>query len=110
MRKLVESTFITLDGSIGNPQDWGPSYWDDEHSAYAARLLEPAEALLLGRATYDGFAASWPQRSGDPYTDKMNAMPKYVASTTLARHHVERHRAVGRHGRGGRRAQGRGRR
>ena len=83
MRKLVESTFITLDGSIGNPQDWGPSYWDDEHSAYAARLLEPAEALLLGRVTYDGFAASWPQRSGDAYTDKMNAMPKYVASTTL---------------------------
>jgi len=83
MRKIVESTFVTLDGVISDPQVWGPPYWDDEHSAYAARLMEPAEALLLGRQTYEGFAASWPQRSGDDYTDKINAMPKYVASTTL---------------------------
>lgn len=83
MRKIVESTFVTLDGVISDPQVWGPPYWDDEHSAYAARLMEPAEALLLGRETYEGFAASWPQRSGDDYTDKINAMPKHVASTTL---------------------------
>ena len=74
-RKIVESTFVTLDGMISNPQDWSPPYWDDQHGAYAASLLEPAEALLLGRATYDGFAAAWPTRSGDPYTDKINAMP-----------------------------------
>jgi len=84
MRKLVESTFVTLDGVISDPQVWGPPYWDDEHNAYAARLMEPAEALLLGRETYEGFASSWPQRSGDAYTDKINAMPKYVASTTLS--------------------------
>ncbi len=50
---------------------------------YAAKLLEPADALLLGRVTYEGFADAWPQRGGDPYTDKMNCMPKHVASTTL---------------------------
>jgi dihydrofolate reductase len=82
-RKLVESTFITLDGVIGDPQVWGPPYWDAQHSAYAAKLLDPADALLLGRVTYEGFAQSWPQRSGDPFTDKMNSMPKYVASRTL---------------------------
>jgi dihydrofolate reductase len=83
MRKLVESTFVTLDGCIGDPQVWGPPYWDDEHFAYASKLLTPADALLLGRATYEGFAEAWPQRSGDPFTDKINAMPKHVASRSL---------------------------
>jgi dihydrofolate reductase len=82
MRKLVESTFMTLDGVISNPQEWGPPYWDDEHHGYAAKLLEPAEALLLGRDTYEGFAAAWPPRSGD-MADRINAMPKHVASRTL---------------------------
>ena len=83
MRKLVESTFVTLDGVIGDPQVWGPPYWDDEHGAYASKLLTPADALVLGRATYEGFAQAWPQRSGDPFADKLNAMPKHVASRTL---------------------------
>ena len=39
MRKLIESTFVTLDGVIENPQVWGPPYWDDEHGAYATKLL-----------------------------------------------------------------------
>lgn len=51
--------------------------------ANAAAILEPVGALLLGRGTFEAFAESWPMRSGDPYTDKMNAMPKYVASRTL---------------------------
>ena len=83
MRKLVESTFVTLDGRISNPQDWSPPYWDEEHNAYASKLLFAADALLLGRATYEGFVQAWPERSGDPYTDRINAMPKYVASHTL---------------------------
>jgi dihydrofolate reductase len=41
--------------------------------------------MLLGRGTYDGFAAAWPSRAGDPFADKFNAMPKYVVSTTLER-------------------------
>jgi len=84
MSKLVESTFVSLDGVIANPQYWGPPYWDDQHSAYAVKLLEAADALLLGRDTYEAFAQAWPARSGDPYTDKINAMPKYVGSRTLS--------------------------
>ena len=82
MRKLVESTFMTLDGVISRPQDWSPPYWDDEHTAYAGKLLDPADALLLGRDTYEGFAAAWPGRPGE-YADKINSMPKHVASRTL---------------------------
>jgi len=83
MRKLVESTFVTLDGVISEPQTWGRPYWDDDHSAYATKLMDAADALLLGRKTYEGFAQAWPQRSGDAFADKINAMPKYVASNTL---------------------------
>jgi dihydrofolate reductase len=84
MGKLVESTFVSLDGSIENPQNWSPPYWDDEHRAYASKLLWDADALLLGRKTYEGFAQAWPPRAGaDEFTDRMNAMPKYVASSTL---------------------------
>jgi dihydrofolate reductase len=84
MRKLVESTFVSLDGVIGNPQNWGPPYWDDEHAGYAHRLLFGADALLLGRKTYEAFAQAWPGRPSDDYVDRINGMPKYVASTTLS--------------------------
>lgn len=82
-RKLIESTIITLDGVISNPQHYSAPYWDDDHTAYGAKLMEGADALVLGRETYEGFAQAWPSRSGDPFTDKINAMPKYVASRTL---------------------------
>jgi len=82
MRKLIESTFVTLDGVISDPHVWGPPYWDDEHNAYAAKLLFSADALLLGRETYQGFAEAWSGRPGE-YADRINGMPKYVASTTL---------------------------
>jgi dihydrofolate reductase len=83
MRKLIESTLLTTNGVIDNPQDWSGPYWDDEHSAYSQGLMENVEAQVLGRVTYEGFAEAWSQRSGDPYTDMFNAMPKYVASRTL---------------------------
>jgi len=84
VRKLVESTFVTLDGVISAPQEWGPPYWNDEHASYAHDLLWASDALLLGRETYEGFAQAWPSRAGaDEYTDRINGLPKYVASTTL---------------------------
>ena len=83
MRKLVESTFVTLDGVISSPEKWGPPYWDDEHNSYAHDLLFASDALLLGRATYEGFAEAWPSRTGDEYSDRINSLPKHVASTTL---------------------------
>jgi dihydrofolate reductase len=83
MRKLVESTFITIDGVIGSPEKWGMPYWDDEHNAKAHDMLFAADSLLLGRETYQGFAQWWPQAESDAYSDRINALPKHVASTTL---------------------------
>ncbi|ONI74424.1 hypothetical protein BWI15_14035 [Kribbella sp. ALI-6-A] len=83
MRKIIESTFVTLNGVISDPHLWSAPYWDDEHSGYSMKLMENTEALLLGRETYEAFAEVWSGRSGDPYTDKFNSMPKYVASRTL---------------------------
>jgi dihydrofolate reductase len=83
MGKLVESTFVTLDGVISDPQIWGHPYWNEEHQGYNHELIFGADALLMGRLTYEGFADSWPKRSGDEFTDRINSMPKYVASNTL---------------------------
>jgi dihydrofolate reductase len=84
MRKVVESTFVTVDGVISSPHEWGPPYWDDEHAGYARDLLFEADALLLGRETYEGLAQAWPLRAGTgDYADRINAMPKHVATTTL---------------------------
>ncbi|MEN3609345.1 dihydrofolate reductase family protein [Plantactinospora sp. ZYX-F-223] len=93
MRKLIESTFVSLDGVIDDtrpstasraePQHWGQPYWDGDHAGYAQKLMDSADALLLGRVTYEGFAEAWSARAGDPDADVMNAMPKYVASRTL---------------------------
>jgi dihydrofolate reductase len=97
MGKLIESTFVTLDGVISAPDKWGAPYWDGEHSNYAQDLLFAADALLLGRKTYQGFAATWPERTAesqegrdwkqdsahDSYSDRINRLPKYVASRTL---------------------------
>jgi dihydrofolate reductase len=84
MRRLVNSTYVTLDGVIQDPQDW-PSLggFSDDGNRVQSELLEQCDALLMGRRTYDGFAPVWSARSGDPFSDRMNALPKYVVSTTL---------------------------
>ncbi|WP_354701660.1 hypothetical protein DSM112329_01986 [Paraconexibacter sp. AEG42_29] len=83
MTKIIESTFITLDGVIGDPHVWGMPYWDEEHNGYAGKLSQATGALLLGRETYQAFIEPWTSRAGDPGADEMNARPKYVASRTL---------------------------
>ncbi|SDK36609.1 dihydrofolate reductase family protein [Nonomuraea jiangxiensis] len=84
MRKIVNSTYVTLDGVIQNPQDW-PSLggFSDAGGRIQLELLERCDAVLLGRHTYEGFAPVWSARSGDPLSDRMNALPKYVVSATL---------------------------
>jgi dihydrofolate reductase len=85
MRKIINSTYITLDGVIEDPQLW-PSLGrpgDERFGQIQTELLLGCDALLMGRRTYDGFAPVWPTRSGDPMSDHINAMPKYVVSTTL---------------------------
>lgn len=84
MRPIVNSTYVTLDGVIKDPQGW-PSLGSsgDAGARMQWELLERSDAVLMGRHTYDGFAAVWSARSGDPFSDRMNALPKYVVSTTL---------------------------
>lgn len=84
MRKVIVSEFIALDGVVEDPHLWTLPYWNDDMAQYKnSELMGDVDTLLLGRVTYEGFAAAWPERSGDDYSDKMNSMPKYVVSTTL---------------------------
>ena len=82
MRKLHAWLFVTLDGVIEAPENWVLP--DDAMFAAAAAGYAKADALLLGRRTYETFAASWPQRGNEvPNAEWMNGTPKYVASSTL---------------------------
>ena len=83
MRKIINSTYISLDGVIANPQDWPSLGVEDDSGAIQTELLLSCDALLMGRRTYEGFAPVWPTRSGDPYSDHINGMAKYVVSSTL---------------------------
>lgn len=85
MRRIVNSTYISLDGVIENPQDWPSGHHQDDGGALRLQteLVEGSEVLLMGRRTYEGFAPAWSARSGDPISDKFNAMEKWVASTSL---------------------------
>jgi dihydrofolate reductase len=88
VRKLIESTHVSLGGEIGSPQ-WAFPYLNEDHREYAEQLLFAADALLLGRLTYEGLSAAYPAMTGDDsgvpndFIERMNSIPKYVASTTL---------------------------
>jgi dihydrofolate reductase len=83
MRSLIVTEFLSLDGVMENPA-WTFPYWNDEIASFKAEETSNNEPLLLGRVTYEGFAAAWPQRtdeeSGGVY---FNGTRKYVVSTTL---------------------------
>ncbi len=85
MRKLINSTYITLDGVIDDPM-WTMPYFDEEAAAFAGSQTDAADAMLMGRATYDGMFPAWSSRDeSDPSTGAayFNNVRKYVASTTL---------------------------
>jgi dihydrofolate reductase len=85
MRKIINSSYISLDGVVEQPHLWPtiarPS--DERGGQIQTDLLLACDAVLMGRRTYEGFAPVWQTRSGDPYSDRINTMPKYVVSTTL---------------------------
>ena len=81
MRKIVVTEFMSLDGVIENP-GWTFPYWNDEIAAFKGEETSSSDTLLLGRVTYEGFAAAWPQ-SPDPGAEYFNNVRKYVVSTTL---------------------------
>lgn len=86
MRKVKLAMYVSLDGVVENPA-WTAPFWNDEISDLQEEYLYASDALLLGRVTYEGFAASWPHmeaETGD-FGRKMNSMPKFVASRTLER-------------------------
>jgi dihydrofolate reductase len=84
MRKVIVSTYVTLDGRVDEPRDWAVPYDDEGAAKYHTDLLMNSDGLLLGRKTYEMFAALFPARSGElPYVDRINSMAKYVVSTTL---------------------------
>jgi dihydrofolate reductase len=82
MRKIIAAEYLSLDGVMEGPR-WTMPYWNGELAQYQSELLFASDALLLGRVTYEEFIAAWPSRSGDPFTDRMNSLPKFVASITL---------------------------
>jgi dihydrofolate reductase len=86
MSKLINSTYITLDGAVENPHTWPSGRHEDDGRAQEVQtnLLLESDAVLMGRRTYEGFAMLWPTKSGDPYSDKINSMEKLVASTSLS--------------------------
>ena len=83
MGTLTVTCFITLDNVVEDPQLWSGQFQSDDTGALNDAVLRDADAMLLGRVTYEGFAAAWPSRSGDPFADKFNAMPKHVVSSSL---------------------------
>lgn len=91
MKKLIVTEFISVDGVVeapGGEAGYKHSGWvfgfghPEDQNRYKLEETLEADSLLLGRVTYEGFAGAWPERSGE-FADKMNAMPKYVVSSTL---------------------------
>jgi dihydrofolate reductase len=91
MGTIIVTEFVSLDGVIEDPggsEDYRHGGWSfeiargDEGDRFKLDEAFEADALLLGRVTYEGFAAAWPQRGGE-FADKFNSMPKYVVSSTL---------------------------
>src|SRR5690348_10949517 len=84
---IVVTEFLTLDGVLADPGGadgtprggWAFRYpAGDEGMRFKLDELMASDAQLLGRVTYEGFAAAWPERTGDPFSERMNGMPKFV--------------------------------
>jgi dihydrofolate reductase len=92
MRKLIVTALITLDGVVEAPGGnetphphggWQFKYGTPESRKYKVAELAAADALLLGKTTYENFAAFWPGQTGGGFADRMNQLPKYVVSRSL---------------------------
>jgi dihydrofolate reductase len=84
MRKLVAVELVSLDGVMESPEEWAFSYSNDEMEEANAAGMAASDAMLLGRVTYEGLAAFWPnQPGGTPLVDYINSVRKYVVSGTL---------------------------
>jgi dihydrofolate reductase len=89
MGKLVEATHVSLGGEVGSTE-WAMPYLDEQHSQYAGELLAAADALLLGRLTYEALSVAYTRMADEApagvpsdFIGRMNSIPKFVASSTL---------------------------
>jgi dihydrofolate reductase len=85
MRKVTAGLFVSLDGVTESPEKWQLPYFNDEMGEAIGAAMAAADAMLLGRVTYQEFASYWPGVSSEdqPFADYMNNTPKYVVSTSL---------------------------
>jgi dihydrofolate reductase len=84
MRKIIVSTMVSANGVMEDPQNWSFDYWSDELGAYVRDQLFASDAVIAGRVTYEAFAEAWSARAGaDDFADRINSLPKFVASRTL---------------------------
>jgi dihydrofolate reductase len=84
--RIVATEYLSLDGYFHEPGQWSRPFFNDEAGQFKWAELQASDALLLGRKTYEGFAAAWPgmrAQTGD-FGEKMNDMPKFVVSATLS--------------------------
>jgi dihydrofolate reductase len=82
--RLVATEYVSLDGVFEEPGRWSGPFFGDEAVQFKFDELQASDALLLGRKTYEGFAAAWPTMTDTgEFGEKMNSMPKYVVSSTL---------------------------
>jgi dihydrofolate reductase len=82
MRRIAAGLFISVDGVVESPEKWTGPYFNDEVGQAVGALMAPNDALLLGRRTYEGFAAAFGGQSGG-MADQMNGTPKFVVSGSL---------------------------
>jgi len=85
MRKVTAGLFVSLDGVVESPEKWHFPYFNDEMGGAVEAAIAASDAMLLGRVTYQEFAAYWPGVSSEdePFATHMNNTPKYVVSKTL---------------------------
>ncbi|MEU1724566.1 dihydrofolate reductase family protein [Actinomadura sp. ATCC 39365] len=85
MRKITAGLFISLDGVVEAPDTWHFPYFNDEMGQSVGAQMQAADAMLLGRHTYEEFAGYWPHQDPEkePLAEAMNSSAKYVVSTTL---------------------------
>ena len=82
--RLVATEYVSLDGVFEEPGHWSGPWFNEEAGQFKFDELRASDAQLLGRRTYEGFAAAWPTMEGTgEFGEKMNTMPKYVVTSTL---------------------------
>ena len=101
MRRVIVAEFLTLDGVMEAPDKWSPQFWNDEIAKFKSDEHFVSDALLLGRVTYQGFAAAWPSRvkdeavtdkmsDEDAFAHRMNDLPKGRRVNDAGRGHLEK--------------------